>query len=178
MSSPSDELAVSGEIFPSRRFVNFLAFLACAGLLGYGYYLETYQGLEPCPLCLLQRYVFVVLGVLFLLAALHNPSTWGSKVYGILLFLIAAVGIGLSGYHVWLQNLPPDQVPECGPSLEYMLESFPLLDALKMTLNASGQCAEVTWRFIGLSIPAWTCIMFILLGLAALIHNWRHPESQ
>ena len=98
----------------SKRLLNFSGFVSCAGLLAYGiFYLQMVEGLEPCPLCIFQRIALVALGVVFLLAALHNPQAWGGRIYSFLLLLVAGVGAGLAGWHVYLQNLPPDEVPEC-----------------------------------------------------------------
>ena len=158
-------------VFPSRRLVNFFGFLVCAGLLGFGYYLQYYQGLEPCPLCIFQRVAFLALGVVFLLATLHNPRGWGTRVYAVLLFLIAGIGAAIAGRQVWLQSLPPDQVPECGPGLNYMLEMFPLSEVITTVLQGSGDCAEVDWTFLSLSIAGWALILFVALGVIGLIRN-------
>ena len=158
-------------VFPSRRLVNFCGFLVCAALLGFGYYLQYYQGLEPCPLCIFQRVAFFALGVVFLLAALHNPRGWGRRVYAVLLLLAAGVGAVIAGRQVWLQSLPPDQVPECGPGLNYMLEMFPLAEVITTVLRGSGDCAEVDWTFLGLSIAGWALILFVALGVVGLIRN-------
>jgi len=131
-------------------------------------YFQHYLQLEPCPLCILQRAVVITLAAVQLVAFLHNPQGWGSRVYGILVTLVAATGAAIAGRHIWLQNLPPDQVPECGPGLDYILDAFPLNEALRMVLHGSGECAEVLWRFLGLSIPGWTLVAFsgfILYGL-------------
>lgn len=134
-------------------------------------YFQYYLQLEPCPMCVMQRVVVISIAVVLLVATLHNPGGWGVRVYGALVTLIAAAGAAIAGRHVWLQNLPPDQVPECGPGLDYILEVFPLGEALQMILHGSGECAEVLWRFLGLTIPGWTLVAFsgfILYGLLIL----------
>ena len=134
-------------------------------------YFQYYLQLEPCPLCIMQRVVVMSIAAVLLLAALHNPGGRGIRVYGVLVMLVAAIGAAIAGRHVWLQHLPPDQVPECGPGLDYILEVFPLSEALQMVLHGSGECAEVLWRFLGLSIPGWTLVAFsgfILYGLLIL----------
>jgi disulfide bond formation protein DsbB len=156
----------------SRRAINWLGFLACVLLLGYGFYLEYVEGLLPCPLCMFQRIAFVALAVVFLIAALHNPRGWGGKIYSILILLAAATGTALAARHIWLQNLPPDQVPECGPELDYMLEVFPLMEVITTVLNSSGECAEISWQFLGISIPGWALIAFVGLGLVGIVRNW------
>ena len=158
---------------PSARMINFFGFLACVLLMAYAiFYLEKIVGLDPCPLCMFQRVAFVALGVVFLLAALHNPSGWGKKIYALFILISAGLGAALAGRHIWLQNLPPDQVPECAPDLDYMLEVFPFQEMLTTVLSSSGECAEVSWRFLSLSIPAWALISFIVLGLIGIIANW------
>jgi len=157
--------------FPSRRLINFLGFLSCASLLSFGYFLQYYQGLEPCPLCIFQRVVFLALGLLFLLAALHNPRGWGAQVYAVLLLLAGAIGAAIAGRQVWLQSLPPDQVPECGPGLNYMLDMFPLMEVISTVLRGSGDCAKIVWTFLGLSIPGWALLVFIALGVVGFVRN-------
>ncbi|MCX7555930.1 disulfide bond formation protein B [Xanthomonadaceae bacterium JHOS43] len=142
--------------------------VACASLLAYALYAQYRMFLDPCPLCILQRVVFMIMGGLFLLGALHGPKRWGRGIYGVLVFFVAAVGMGIAGRHVWLQGLPPDQVPACGPGLEYMLDAFPLSKTLSMVFTGSGECANVDWNFLGLSMPAWVLVWYLLLGLGAL----------
>ena len=127
------------------------------------------MGLDPCPLCIVQRILVMALGGIMLLAAIHNPRHLGRRVYGGLITVVAVLGIGVAGRHVWLQNLPPDQVPACGPGLEYLLQTFPLMDALKLVFQGSGECAEVQWTFLGLSIPGWTLVVFTGLAVFGLM---------
>lgn len=164
---------LSADAFPSRRLINTLGLLICVGLLGYAYYLQFYQGQEPCPLCIFQRLAYVGLAIVFLVAALHNPRAWGSRVYAVLLLLIAAIGTAIAARQVWLQSLPPDQVPSCGPGLNYLLSTLPLSTAITKVLRGSGECAAVTWRFLGLSIAGWSLIWFVLLGLVGAVRNWQ-----
>ena len=156
----------------SKRLSNVLGFLICAALLGYAYYTQFSLELEPCPLCIFQRVALIAVAVVFLVAALHNPGVIGARVYGVLVFVAAAVGGVVSGRHVYLQNLPPDQVPECGPGLDYMLDVFPLGEALSIVFTGSGECAEVSWQFLGLTMPTWGRIWFVLLGVAGLVRNF------
>ena len=150
-------------------------FVACAVMMGTAIlYFQRFLGLEPCPLCVLQRLVVISLGSVLFVAAIHGPSGWGNRVYGALVVLIASLGAGIAARHVWLQSLPPDQVPECGPTLDYILEVFPLNQALQLVLRGSGECAKVEWQFLGLSIPGWTLIAFcgfILFGLTLLLYR-------
>lgn len=151
----------------------FLAVLvSCLGLLGIGLYLQHGLKLEPCPLCILQRVAFVAIGMTAMLAFLHNPGAMGRRIYGLLMMLFSLAGAAVAGRNLWLQSLPPDRVPECGPGLDYMLETFPLAKALPMIFQGSGECAKVEWTMLGLSIPAWAMgwfVVFFLAGLAALL---------
>lgn len=160
-------------ILGSRPSINIIAFIFCAALLSYAYYSQVYLGLEPCPLCIFQRVGVIVLATLFLLAALHQPVSWGTRVYAALIGISALIGAAIAARHVWLQHLPPGQVPECGPGLDYMLQAFPLNEALRMVFTGSGECATVDWAFLGLSMPAWVLISFVLLGVTGLWANWR-----
>ena len=145
-----------------------LGFLACAGLIGYALYLQYYEYQDPCPLCLLQRIVFIALMALFLAAAVHGPGRAGAMIHGGLQFLTAAAGAAIATRHVWLQHLPPDKVAECGPSLEFTLRKFPLFQALEKVLGGTGQCAEAGWKFLGLTIAGWSLVWFVLLGSLAV----------
>lgn len=160
----------------NRRSINLLAGAVCAGLLGYAYYLQFNQGLEPCPLCIFQRVAMIALGVAFIFAAAHHPRVWGARMYAVLIGIAALAGGIVAGRHLWLQQLPPDQVPECGPGLEYMLDVFPLSDALRMVFEGSGECAKVDWSLLGLSMPAWVLVWFLLLGCAGMWVNLRKPS--
>lgn len=158
---------------PGRRALNVAGFAACAGLMAYALYAEHQLLLQPCPLCSFQRMAVVVLGIVFLAAALHNPAGRSRFVYVVLIALTGAAGMAVAGRHVWLQNLPADQVPTCGPGLDYILDSFPLLEALRLVFSGSGECASVDWRFLGLSMPAWVLISIAVLAAFGLWNNIR-----
>ena len=143
-------------------------FAVCAGLLGFAYYLQYVEGQDPCPLCMVQRVAFYILAAVFLVAALHGPGRRGRLLYGLLAFLVAALGAAVAARHVWLQNLPKHLVPSCGPDLAYMLKKFPLADTLGKVLMGSGQCAEAGWTFLGLTIAGWSLLWLVVLGFAAL----------
>lgn len=162
---------------PTSRSLFLLGFLFCASMLAVAGYFQFIDHLEPCPLCILQRIFTLCVGVILLLAVLHNPRGWGIKTYGLLAGIVALVGAAISARHVWLQNLPEDKVPSCGPGLNFMLDNFPLNDAIQMVLRGSGECAEVLWKFMGLSIPAWTFIAFIVLALLALSQLFRRTKN-
>lgn len=134
--------------------------------MAFALYSQHVLLLDPCPLCILQRIAVIALGLIFLVAAIHGPQRLGSLVYVAFSVVFAALGVAIAGWHVHLQNLPADEVPSCGPGLEYMVENFPLKDALGMVLKGSGECAEVSWRFLGLTMPTW--VIVCLLGLASI----------
>jgi disulfide bond formation protein DsbB len=153
---------------PLPRLPFALGALACALLLGFGYYLQYARGLEPCPLCLLQRGFFYALLALFLIAALQGPRGRGRSVYGGLAALFAIGGAAVASRQVWLQHLPKDKVPQCGPDLFFMLENFPLSQALQKLIAGTGECAVVDWTFLGFSIAEWSLAWFCLFFLYAL----------
>jgi disulfide bond formation protein DsbB len=146
-----------------------------AVFIGYALYAQHVLALEPCPLCILQRVAFIALFVVCAIAALHAPrGGLGRKVYGALALLAAGSGAAIAGRHVWLQHLPADQVPSCGPGLDYMLEAFPLSKALSMVFTGSGECAKVDGTFAGLSMPEWTLVWFAVFMLGALYYGFRN----
>lgn len=165
-------------MLPSIRQTNLIIFLGCVGLMLIAAYMEHVMGLEPCPLCITQRAFVILVGLIALIAFLHNPARIGQRVYGILGILAAVIGGSFSSRQLWLQSLPEDQVPACGTSIDYMLEVFPLMEVLAMAVRGTGDCAKVVWTFLGLSIPGWTAIFFaiiILAGLAVLSGIVRSP---
>ncbi len=152
--------------------------LACAALLGFGYYLQYFDGQDPCPLCLVQRGFYYLMFFIFVAAALHAPMRRGSIVYGIAAAFAALGGLGVAARQVWLQHLPPDQVPACGPDLYFMMQNFPLPRTLEKLFMGSGQCAEVHWKFLGLSIAEWSLAWFAALALYALWLAFRKPPAR
>ncbi len=160
------------KISPRSGF--FLGFVACVSLLALGAYLQFVEELEPCPLCISQRLAFVATGLIFLIAAIHNR---GIKVYAVLAAVSALVGASVSARHVWLQHLPPEDVPECSPGLEYVFQHFPLADTIKLMLTGTGECAKVDWTLLGLAIPSWALIAFLCLaGMAAFAGLIKSPN--
>ena len=156
----------------SARTLNAVGLAVCAGLLGYAWYAQVVLGLEPCPLCIFQRVGVAACGLLFLLATLHNPGRLGAGIYGALLVLAAALTAGVAARHLWIQHLPEGAVPACGASLNYLLEVFPLTDVIRKVLTGSGECARITWRFLGLTMPAWVLIATVCLGALAAMANF------
>lgn len=155
------------DLLKNPRLAFALPVLACASLLGFGYYLQYGQGLEPCPLCLVQRGFFYAVLLVCLVATLHGPRAGGQAAYGIGAALFAAGGAAVAARQVWLQHLPADKVPQCGPDLYFMLENLPLATTLKKLVAGTGECAKVDWTFLGLSIAEWSLGCFVLLSAYA-----------
>jgi len=160
------------------RLLLALPALACAGLLGFGYYLQYFDGQDPCPLCLVQRGFYYGIIVVFAAAALHNPGRIGKVIYCAAGTILALGGLGVATRHVWLQHLPTDQVPACGPDLFFMVENFPLKRILEKLFMGTGQCAEVHWRFLGLSIAEWSLACFAGLTAYAVWLAFRKSGSE
>lgn len=150
-----------------------LVILAIVALLFARVYLQEYLALTACPLCMTQRVFVAAWGLVAFIALLHQPSGWGNRVYGMLCALSAATGGAVAARHIWLQHLPEDQVPACGPSLEYMLETLPFSETLSLVLMGDGNCAETVWTFMGLSIPEQTLILFVVTTLVCLWQTFR-----
>lgn len=155
-----------------------LVLIAIASMLFARIYLEELLGLAACPLCMTQRAFVVLWGIFALLAVLHNPAGWGRRVYGGLCALSAITGGAVAARHVWLQHLPEDQVPACGPSLEYMLETLPFSETLSLVLMGDGNCAETMWTFLGLSIPEQTLALFTVVTVICLWQIARKYPAQ
>ena len=161
----------------SFRAQFLLGAAACAALLGFAILVQLQGGLIPCPLCIFQRIAFAALGVVFLIGGLHAPrGIGGRRAYGMVALAAAAIGIGTAGRHVWIQHLPPDQVPSCGPGLDYMRELMPMTSVIRKVLTGSGECARVDWNFLGMSMPEWSLLSFGLLALWAICAMLRKPS--
>ncbi|MEX2962398.1 disulfide bond formation protein B [Microbulbifer sp. TYP-18] len=160
-------------ILPNPRITFLLMFVAVVVLLGAAFYLEYVAGLEPCPLCISQRVMFLGVGLVSLIGFVHNPGTVGRRIYGLLVSLWALGGLYFSVRQLWLQNLPEDQVPACGPGITYMLDAFPLYDVVRTLLTGDGNCAEVQWTLFGISIPGWATIGFVGLVLFGIWQAFR-----
>jgi disulfide bond formation protein DsbB len=152
----------------SRRLAYLAAALCCAALIGFALILQYRLGEDPCPLCIFQRVAVIASGLIFLIAALHGPGDRGARGYAVLLLLSNGAGAGIAARHVWIQHLPKDQVPECGPGLSYLLDTFPVAAVLRKVLSGSGECATIGWTLLGFSIPEWTLLCFVLLATWAL----------
>jgi disulfide bond formation protein DsbB len=161
------------------RTLALAGFVTCVALMTAALYFQYVSYLEPCPLCIIQRWFVMAVGAVLLAVALHNPGGWGWKVYGGLTVLLAAGGAAVAARHVQIQHTPPDQLPGCGADFDTMLEMFPLLKTFALAWAGTSDCATVTWRFLGLGMPAWVLIFFA--GFAALglyfVFAKRPPES-
>lgn len=157
---------------PSRRTLNLLGFLACVALLGYAIYVQGVLHVDPCPLCIFQRVGIAACALVFLVAWVHNPAAaWGARLYAVLIMLAALATIGVAARHVWIQHLPEDAVPSCGAGLGFMLQEFPVAEVVRKVLTGSGECHQVNWVFLGLSMPTWVLLAAAGLGTLGAVAN-------
>jgi disulfide bond formation protein DsbB len=164
----------------SHRIVANLAGAAlCLALYRYAIYAEVHLELDPCPLCLFQRYALIALGVTFMLAALLSlPRARAAGFVAVLLVTLAAsAGAGVAGRHVYVQSQPPGSIPACGATLEYMMDVFPPMYVLRKVLTGSGECSKVDWTFLGISMPGWVLLWALGLGTAGAIVNWPRRRT-
>ncbi len=156
-----------------RRVFNICAFLACVGLIVAAMIFER-QGENPCPLCLLQRYAVIAVGIVYLVAAvIHPKKLWFSRVFSVLLLLTAIIGAALSARHIWIQSLPDDQVPACTAPLHVLAEDWGWQKTLeRVIIEGSGDCHDSSWRFLYLTMPTWVLIWFAGLGVFGFLRNW------
>ncbi len=153
----------------SNRWLYLGGALFASGLMGFGLFLQYVKHQDPCPLCMVQRVIFIAILGVFALAALHGPERTGARVYAALVALLSLSGVGVAARHIWIQNLPADQVPACGPGLDYMLETMPMADVLKELMHGSGECAAKGWTFLTLGIPEWSLLCYLVLGAWAVL---------
>lgn len=159
------------------RMMNGIGLIACCVAISFALYLQYVKGLEPCPLCILQRMAIIALGIGYLTAVIHHPRKVGQIIYG--LFKLGAIifGIAVAARHVWLQHLPADQVPSCGPGYDYLMENFPLFDALSVIFRGSGECAKIDWSVAGISLPQMTLLIFIGFLLWESLLQWKAGKT-
>lgn len=151
----------------TQRMVFAVGFLTCVALMAVALYLQHVVNLEPCPLCILQRIAVIGIGLVLFAGALHDPGIWGRRAYAAITVIVAGFGAAVAARHVWLQYTP-NRVAECGIGLEDMIEMFPLSKTMVLVFRGSGDCSDVQWTFLGLTIPSWMLIVFggfIVLGL-------------
>ncbi len=146
----------------------FIGLLISLGMIATALFFQYYMELIPCPLCIVQRVIVMVFVGIFFLALLQGPKTWGRRVYGVLLILTSIAGLVIAGRHTWLQHLPKDKIPECGPGLEFWMKNLPTNEVIQKVFQGSGECAEVVFNFLSLSIPEWSLIAFGLFLLYSL----------
>ena len=161
------------QLLLTRRIGNLAGFIACAGLIAAALYLQYGVGIDPCPLCVMQRIAVIAAGTVFLAAAIHHPGRIGGHLYGALIAILSLAGLIVAGRHVWLQYIPADRRPACGPGLEYLFGAFGPLEALGRVFRGSGECGTVDWTLLGLSIPHWTLLAFIVFAAWALVLAFR-----
>lgn len=152
----------------SFRMLALLGFVACAGAMAFALFLQYAMDQIPCPLCVFQRIAMIATGLVFLVAVLHGPRGGGRWVYAGLATLTAAAGAALAARHVWLQALPPEQIPGCGPSLGFLMQMLPFHEVVQLVLKGDGSCAAVTSSVFGVSLPVWTLVSFVALAVFTL----------
>ena len=162
---------------PSRRVLNFTGFAVCAALIAYAVYEQNVLGIEPCPLCIFQRVGIMAMGLLFLVAGLHAPRGLGAMPYGVLIDLAALVTMAIAAKHLWIQHLPEGAVPSCGANLATLMDMFPIIDVVKKVFNGSGECHQVNWSLLGLSMPGWVMVAAAALGMLGLVANLRTSRA-
>lgn len=164
-------------VFPSRRVAYAFGFAVCASLMAYAYYLQYVKELEPCPMCWFQRGALLLMAIVFLIGALVKTEKRGAVALAIGTTLTGGLGIFLAARHLYIQSLPADQLPSCGMGITYMLDAFPFLDVLGRALKGSVECNKID-LILGLPIPAWNLIFFVLAVIAAfLLINHRAKSA-
>ena len=163
---------------PGNRLLNLGIFITCVITIGIVLYMEHVMLLSPCGLCITQRVFVILCGVTCLAAAIHNPGAQGQKLYAFGGASMCVFGSYFAGRQIWLQNLPEDQVPACGPGLTYIYENFPIMETLSFLLKGDGNCAEVGWQFLGiLSIPQLALIAFVFLFSICMFIAFRNQPQ-
>lgn len=157
----------------SRRQWNFLGFVICFSFVGYALYTQHYGGLDPCNLCIFQRVCFIVLGLVFLIAALHNPNGGGRFTYSFLGLVAGGTGAGIAGRHVWIQSHPPEGLVSCGGDLGYLMDTYTFNKVFALVLEGSGDCSTIDWQFLGGTMPQWTLFWFVVMTLGCVWLNWK-----
>ncbi len=152
-----------------HRLIFSTIFIFCFCFLGFGYYLQFFKNLQPCPLCHLQRAAYFLLGFSCFINMLHNPKVLGRRIYALIAILFSSLGVVLAGRQVWLQTLPPDQVPSCIPNIQTMLQYMPVSEALTKAFLGGGDCAKIDWTFMGLSMAQWSMAWFAVFFILSVI---------
>lgn len=150
------------------KMLSLSGLFTCIALLAGAYYFQFALDMEPCPLCIMQRVATLMVAIGCLAAFILSSRPIGVFVASIWTLIASLFGLYLAQHHNWLQGLPADQVPSCGPSLEYMIDAFPIMDIITVLLRGNGNCADVSWSFIGLSMPGWLMVFFIGFAMASV----------
>jgi protein dithiol:quinone oxidoreductase len=151
--------------------------VSCIALVATGiFYMQGYLGLEPCPMCILQRYAFFAIAFVAIIAAANNPRGTALKVYAALVILFAVAGGGVATWHSYLQHFPPLR-ETCGTDLEFLLNTFTLTEAFPKIFAGTGSCSKVNWKLLGLSIPEWALVWFVIFAVVpAWLAFFRKPR--
>jgi disulfide bond formation protein DsbB len=160
----------------SNRWLYLAGALFSGGLMGFALYLQYVKHQDPCPLCMVQRVIFIAILAVFVVAMLHGPKRMGEKIYAALIMLLSLSGVAVASRHIWIQHLPKDQVPACGPGLDYMLETMPMGTVLQKLMHGSGECAEKGWTFLTLNIPEWSLLCYLALGALSVFVVLRRKQ--
>lgn len=152
-------------------------FETCITILAFALYLQYVEGIEPCPLCSLQRIAYIIIAIISLIYLVHDPRNFYEPLYASLITLTALVGFLIAGRQVWLQHLPADQVPSCGPGLEYLLDTISMFEVLSVVLSGSGECAKVDWELLGFSIAEYSLLLFLSVLISSIILIVWHKKS-
>lgn len=162
----------------TARTINLVSALICIGLLIGAYILQHFYNVIPCPLCLLQRFVYYALLLVLLIAGIHSPGRLGVRVYATISLIVAGLGIGLAGRQVYLQLLPKGTIETCLPGLTYMLKTMPLSKVITTMLKGSAECTSVSWSLFGISLAGWSLIWFVFFALVAAYLLWRPSAKE
>jgi len=157
----------------ARRQVNAAGLVACIGALGFALFAQYGLQFTPCHLCIFQRVEVLALGVVFLVAALHDPGVAGARVYGVAIGIVSLATAVTAGRHVWIQMQPPGSVPGCGADLAFMLDVLPVMQVIIKVFKAGGECAKVDFSFLGVSMPGWVLVFAIVVGAVGVWGNWK-----
>jgi protein dithiol:quinone oxidoreductase len=157
----------------SSRWAYFIGFIVSFGLVVFALYIQTKDHLEPCPLCISQRIIYMVYGLIALLATFHHPKNMGRKIYALLLLLTAVVGVVVASRHWWIQANPEKVMAECGAGFDYIFETFPFKKALDLVFKGTGECSTIDWTWLGLTIPQLSLACFLLLAVYALLLGFK-----
>jgi disulfide bond formation protein DsbB len=171
-------MATTAGLRLTRRALNLAGFAGCAGLMAGAFFFEYVMKLQPCNMCMLQRIAITELGILFLVAALHDPGRFGARVYAFIIAAAAAIAIALSSRHVWMQMQPPGSLPSCGADFWTMVDMLPFTEVVRRIVNGGGECQAILWSLFGLSMPAWLILAGSVLGAGGVAGNFALPRAR